>query len=172
MICYTLGMSLTHKQETFARAVAAGMNHSEAYREAYNAENMGSPTIASNAYKLVQEHTEVAMRIAELKSIDQYQVTKKRAWTVDRLVDESEANMAGAREDHQWSAANGAVSTIGKALGILTDKVDVNVTHAIKPGLTLEELEARVIRLDALEAGIVDGKAIVLDDDDDEHTRL
>ena len=64
----------------------------------------------------------------------------------------------------QISASSSALATIGKALGILVDKVDVNVTHALKPGLTLEELEDRILRLDALESGVVEGTSVVLDD--------
>ena len=61
------------------------------------------------------------------------------------------------------SASNGAITGIGKALGILTDKIDVNVTHTLKPGMSLEELEARIQRLDALEAGVVDSTGVVED---------
>ena len=62
-----------------------------------------------------------------------------------------------------WSAANAIVTTGAKVAGILTDRVDLNVTHTIKPGLSLEELEARIQRLDALEAGVVDSTGVVED---------
>ena len=74
------------------------------------------------------------------------------------------AHVYGAREDRQWSASNAAITGIGKALGILSDKLDVNVTHTLKPGLSLEELEDRMGRLKALKAGIIEGEGVLLDD--------
>ena len=70
------------------------------------------------------------------------------------------------REMRQIGASNGALAMIGKATGLLTDKVDVNVMHSIKPGLTLEELEDRLARGELLRSKIIDGEASVLADDD------
>ena len=58
---------LTAKQERFAQLVASGSSYSDAYRQAYDAENTAGPTINSNAYKLAVEHNAVAMRIEELQ---------------------------------------------------------------------------------------------------------
>jgi len=106
---------------------------------------------------------DVSLRVAELREASTAKFVEKRVWDLERLVDEAETNMSGAREDHQWSAANGSLTTIGKATGLLVDKVDVNVTHTLKPGLSLEELEERLQRLDALEAGMIDGTSEVIE---------
>jgi hypothetical protein len=83
-------------------------------------------------------------------------VVAKVAWDLGRLVSEFEVNVELGRTVDQrgmpvaLAASNGALTGIGKALGILTDRVDVSVTHTLKPGLTLEELESRIARLDTL----------------------
>ena len=156
-------MALTAKQEAFSQAIAEGCDPSDAYRYAYDAGAMQPATIANNAYKLLQRN-DIATMISGLKQAVIDKLVAVRAWDLDRLVDEAETNMTGAREDGQWSAANGSLTIIGKATGLLVDKVDVNVNHSLKPGLTLEELESRIQRLNALEAGVVEGQAIVLDE--------
>lgn len=45
---------MTPKQERFANAIIAGANPSEAYRAAYNCENMSSASVATEAKKLLQ----------------------------------------------------------------------------------------------------------------------
>lgn len=60
---------LTDKQENFARAIALeGMNQSDAYRSAYNTENMSESTIWNEAY-LLASHQEVSKRINELRAM-------------------------------------------------------------------------------------------------------
>ena len=153
---------LTSKQESFAQAIVDGFPQVDAYKRAYNSENMDPSTVYQEASR-VANNRKVAARVEELREAVAVMVVEKRAWDLDRLVDEAETNMAGAREDRQWSAANGALTTIGKATGLITDKVDVNVTHTLKPGLSLEELEERLQRLDALDAGVVDGTSEVVE---------
>jgi phage terminase small subunit len=47
-------MKLTHKQETFAQAVANGMTQSDAYRHAYDSENMTDKQIHEEACVLAK----------------------------------------------------------------------------------------------------------------------
>ena len=153
---------MTSKQESFAQAIVDGFPQVDAYKRAYNSENMDPSTVYQEASR-VANNRKVAARIEELRDLVTIAVTEKRAWDLERLVDEAEINMAGAREDRQWSAANGSLTTIGKATGLLVDKMDVSVTHTLKPGLSLEELEERLQRLDALDAGVVDGTSEVVE---------
>ena len=60
-------MPLTAKQEKFAQSIADGMNQSDAYRSAYNADKMKSDSINVNASKLCAD-AKVALRVAELKA--------------------------------------------------------------------------------------------------------
>ena len=154
-----MATNLTAKQESFAQAIVDGLNQSDAYRHAYETGNMKPETVWNNAYMLMQD-SEVSARIQALRDQVADASTAARAWNVDRIVQESETNLRLGRFLGQIGAANGAITTIGKATGILTDKVDINVTHTLKLGLTLEELEARVQRLDALEAGVVEGTVV------------
>ncbi len=64
----------------------------------------------------------------------------------------------------QGAVANRALELLGKHIGMFVDRREINVNHTIKPGLSLEELEARIQRLDALEAGIVDSTGVVVED--------
>ncbi len=58
-------MSLTPKQERFCLAYLETGNASEAYRRAYDAENMKPSTIHSRAYELL-DNSEIAARLEEL----------------------------------------------------------------------------------------------------------
>ena len=57
---------LTIKQEAFARAYVETGNASEAYRRAYNAENMKRESIAVNASKTLA-HANVALMVSEMR---------------------------------------------------------------------------------------------------------
>ena len=60
-------MSLTIKQERFVLEYMKDGNASRAYREAYDAENMGEATINVQASKLLK-NDKVAIRIQELRN--------------------------------------------------------------------------------------------------------
>ena len=153
---------VTAKQELFIQGKIDGLSHVDAYKAAYNTDNMTSDTIKIEAYRLA-ENPHVAPTIAERKAAIVAEFVSKAAWDLDRIVDELAENVIGSRRDGAWGASNTAVLGIGKAIGVISDKVDVNVTHTIKPGLSLEELEERMGRLQALkeiEAGIVDGEVV------------
>ena len=160
---------LTAKQESFAQAVVDGLNQSDAYRQAYSAGNMKPEAVWVEASRLMDNPT-VSLRVKELSSAVVDDFVAKKAWDLGRIVDEFEVNLDLGRIPNDkgsytgLAASNAAITGIGKAIGILTDKVDINVTHTLKPGLTLEELEARVQRLDALEAGVVDGESKLVDE--------
>ena len=157
-----IGSMLTSKREIFCQGLAGGLTQSEAYRRSHDASGMKTATLNEEASRLAAV-PDVSLRVAELREASTAKFVEKRVWDLERLVDEAETNMAGAREDRQWSAANGSLTTIGKATGLLVDKMDVSVTHTLKPGLSLEELEARLQRLDALDVGVVDGTSEVIE---------
>jgi phage terminase small subunit len=60
-----LNEKLTPKQEKFIQNVVSGMSQREAYKDAYNAENMKDETIDAEACKLFNDH-KVATRYKEL----------------------------------------------------------------------------------------------------------
>ena len=69
-------MALTAKQEAFAQAVAGGMSQSDAYKAAYDAENMGANPIAVEACRLMDDPN-VALRLKELRD----QLSEIALWT-------------------------------------------------------------------------------------------
>jgi phage terminase small subunit len=74
-------VKLTAKQEAFAQAIADGLGQADAYRFAYDAENMKDETVYPNASRLIN-NSKVAARVAELKS----QVVEKQLWTREMSV--------------------------------------------------------------------------------------
>ena len=56
---------LTAKQERFVQNIVKGMSQRQAYKDAYNAENMKDETIDNEAYKLFNSN-EISIRYQEL----------------------------------------------------------------------------------------------------------
>lgn len=76
---------LTAKQEAFAQAIADGMNQADAYRAAYDAENMADTSIYVEASKLI-DNPNVAQRVKELKNAIADRVLWTREMSVKALV--------------------------------------------------------------------------------------
>ena len=60
-------MALTHKQETFCQGIIDGLTQSDAYRRAYDAENMSNETVAVKASELMRDGN-ISVRISELRA--------------------------------------------------------------------------------------------------------
>lgn len=69
-------VKLTAKQEAFCQAIADGMGQADAYRTAYDAEEMKDVSIYPRASELMK-NSKVAARIAELRS----EVQEKQLWS-------------------------------------------------------------------------------------------
>jgi phage terminase small subunit len=112
-------VSLTIKQERFCMVYVETGNASEAYRQAYNAENMKEASINVNASKLLTD-AKIALRIKELKSGH----TKRHELTIDDLVKQLEEarQVALTLENPQCSAAISATMGTAKLLGLVVDK--------------------------------------------------
>lgn len=130
-------MALTIKQERFCMVYVETGNASEAYRQAYNAENMKEASINVNASKLLTD-AKIALRIKELKSGH----TKRHELTIDDLVKQLEEarQVALALENPQCSAAISATMGTAKLLGLVVDKTDIKLTNVKE--LTNEQLAA------------------------------
>lgn len=76
---------LTPKQLKFARLVAEGKSHADAYRGSYNASNMKAETIQSKAYKLLTvDH--VRARVDELrKQLDAKHLITREEMLLDMM---------------------------------------------------------------------------------------
>lgn len=69
-------VNLTAKQEAFCQGIADGLGQADAYRAAYDAEDMKENSVYVNASKLMK-NAKIIQRIAELRS----QVEEKQLWS-------------------------------------------------------------------------------------------
>jgi phage terminase small subunit len=118
-------MALTPKQENFCLAYLETGNASEAYRRAYDAENMKPESINVNACKLLAD-AKIALRLDELRE----PIINRHNVTVDSLIAELEEARQAAltAETPQSAAAVGA--TMGKAKLCGLDKQIIDHTSS------------------------------------------
>lgn len=108
-------MALTHKQETFARLIAKGETQSEAYRQAYSAENMKPESIWRKASEAGQ-HVAVSARIRELQAAQEIR-QEHDAVSIRRIALETLLDMA-QRTSIQPSVRVRAAELLGKVKGV------------------------------------------------------
>ena len=90
-------MGLTTKQEIFVQRLIEGNSQREAYKFAYNCENMKDSTIDNNAYKLMQNN-EILTRYQELLNEHKQKALYTREEAVNDLIWIKEK----AREDIEY----------------------------------------------------------------------
>lgn len=105
-------MSLTAKQEAFVQAVADGMSQADAYRTAFDAENMKPETIHKRASEMMGKG-EVAGRLAELRGA----LSTKALWTREMSVKALVEAYKVAREGKQSGAMTCAVKELNAMHG-------------------------------------------------------
>lgn len=120
---------LTEKQEKFCKALIETGNQSEAYRRAYNTENMKPESVNRKAVEMVQK-VAIAARLDELRK----RVAKRHDCTVDSLVAELEEikQVALAAETPQTSAAVSAVMGKAKLCGLDKQLVELSGTVGVR----------------------------------------
>ena len=117
---------MTPKQERFSDNVVAGMSQTEAYRDAYDTENMLPVTVNREADRLM-DNPHIATRIAEGNQAIQEAGLLSRA---DALL-EAKENLEGARLAKQWGPANQASKQRQELSGLTQEqpKTDVRITQ-------------------------------------------
>ena len=110
-------MALTPKQERFCIEVASGKNKSEAYRLAYNAENMKAETVNERASKLSKEY-KVSTRIEELIKPVKEKVENELNLTLEGQILELNSLKALAVTSEKYGDAINAVKEQNKLLGL------------------------------------------------------
>ena len=103
-----MAKELTPKQEKFCLKYIETGNASEAYRQAYDAENMKSATINRNATALL-DNNNITTRLEELRSMH----VRRHKVTVDSITAELEDAKAFAKQEANPSALVSAI--MGKA---------------------------------------------------------
>ena len=101
--------TLTSKQEKFAQLVASGKNQSDAYRQAYDAENMTDKTIHETACE-VAANPKVSARIKKLRE----PAVRKIELTVEKLLERFNDALELAEETDQPSAMTATLREMGK----------------------------------------------------------
>ncbi len=116
-MCYPKTM-LTGKQEKFAQAIIDGHSKTQAYRMAYECENMLPITVNHEAHLLSLTPT-ISARIAEIRGQLDTAMVGIRIDTAEKLAHEAQINLNGARMDGAWAPANKALEIIGRVSGVL-----------------------------------------------------
>ena len=113
---------MTPKQEQFARLYVKTGNASEAYRQAYNTDNMKPETVTNEAYKLLQD-PDISAMVDGLKE----EARQRHAVTVGDLLHELEQARAAALAAPTPQSSAAVSATMGKAkmLGLLVDKAEI-----------------------------------------------
>ncbi len=125
----------TSKQQAFVDAILQGNNQSDAYRLAYDTDNMLPETITRNAAELIQNNN-VATMIDER----QQRLSRRKEWDLDKIVAEAETNLHLGRELQQVSAANTALAFIGEATGLVSKTVKVEHSGSVEHTLSLDQV--------------------------------
>jgi phage terminase small subunit len=127
-------MSLTVKQNAFCMAYIESGNASEAYRQAYDAQNMKAATVNRKAFELT-ENGKIRARLDELRN----QHSARHVVTIDSLIDELETTRKTAlsADTPQCTAALNA--TMGKAKLLGFDRQVVEST--VSPQKTLSDIQ-------------------------------
>lgn len=142
----TSGRGLTPKQEKFCQLYIELGNASEAYRQAYNAKNMTTGAINTNAKKLLKD-TPIALRIEELQQehrqrhnltidniiadLQEYRdiCMGRKPLTITTVVKNAQEGTAQSVNTECFvfepTGANKALELLGKHLGMFKDRVDV-----------------------------------------------
>ena len=118
-------MSLTVKQEIFVQRLLEGNTQAEAYRFAYNCENMKDKTIIEKASKLIAQDN-VRARYEELKN----ELKQKMFYTVEQANKDLEWLKNKAKEDIECRGLKQA--NANAYLGAVKEKINLN-------GITIKE---------------------------------
>ena len=111
-----VGQPLTAKQQNFVTNILSGMTQADAYRSAYDAENMNDNSLYVQASELAV-NPKVAVSIQEGKQV----LAERTTWTLEGILKAAEENWKGAQAAGAWAAANGALAFIGKVTGLVRD---------------------------------------------------
>ena len=135
-----MAKQLTQKQINFCHKYIECGNASEAYRFAYNAENMKQESIAVNASKLLSD-ANVSLMVQNLRAKAQ----EEAVLTVQDLIKELEEARIAALTAQTVQASAAATATMGKARLLGLDKLitENTTTHSFED-VSDEELDARL----------------------------
>lgn len=125
-------MELTAKQEKFCQGVAKGLSYSDAYREAYDTDNMKDETINRKAKELI-DNGKIAARLKELRGKIEEELRYSARESFEKLKDLQRK----AELNENINAAIKAEELKGKLANLYKEKeqnvnLSVNVMPAVK----------------------------------------
>jgi len=144
---------LTDKQESFAQAVASGLDQSSAYRQNYSCDGWADKSVWTEASKLCSS-TKVLQRIKELQSQNEAQeiitrcgimqdlesIKEQAKQAISKPILDANGNVVGTQ--HDSAAAKVALQALdqeAKIIGAYTEKREIDITGTIQTNLTLED---------------------------------
>ena len=110
-------MSLTPKQEKFAREVASGKTQADAYRAAYSAGNMTDKTVIEKASRLMAQGN-IRARVGEI----QKPITERAQITLESHLADLKSLRNMAAKEKQIAAAISAEVARGKVCGYYVER--------------------------------------------------
>ncbi len=136
---------LTDKQEAACQAYIELNGHkSNAYREAYDCENMSDPVINVEACRLFK-NPNIAIRVLEL----QEEHRERHNVTVDTITTELDEARDLAKEEKQPSAMTGAIMGKAKIHGLVADKGVIDLKSSdgsMSPSLDASKLSTEALK--------------------------
>lgn len=125
---------LTPKQERFCQNIAKGMSQADAYRDAYNTENMKEETIWSASCRLMND-CKVTARVKELTA----EAVKGIKYEVEDCFRETDEILQLAKMTDNLQIMLKAVEQKGKLKGLFKDKEsNVNVNVSVMPDVKID----------------------------------
>ena len=123
-------MGLTIKEEIFVQRRIEGYSQTEAYRFAYNCENMKDKTVTEKASKLMAKDN-VRARYEELKN----ELKEKAFYTVEKANNDLEWLKLQAKEDIEYRGLKQA--NANAYLGAVKEQINLN-------GITIKEAKEEI----------------------------
>jgi len=135
---------LTEKQEAFVQAVFSGENFSDAYRQAYDAENMSNASIHRQAHELAYS-PKVSARLEQLSREKEHERRMQRVSRADRTLQKLE-EIALRPGDPDGTQVR-ALELLGKTMGLFVDRVETEDKTERDAETIRRDLEQRLDRL-------------------------
>lgn len=112
--------ALTAKQEQFAQSVAHGKTLSDAYRGAYDCDNMKDQSVWTEASKLM-DHPQVVQRVHSIQKAQEEKSLHDHARLKRLVLEQLHTEAMTAESD---SARIRALELLGKSIAMFTDRVE------------------------------------------------
>lgn len=133
-------MGLTPKQEKFCQGIVKGLSQADAYRDAYNCENMSDDAIYREA-SLLMNSPKISQRVNELRG----EVTQEIKFTVADALKEFNEAQENLRLQNNWVGFGKITTEKAKLLGLYENDGSVNVSVTMMPTV---EIDGKELELD------------------------